>query len=131
MTDLSALTGLSYNEVNIIVYYMMIPFVYIFLADKILKTHLLKIAFGLAMVSCLFAIKDFSKFSDWLFAESVDFLLGFRRIGWNYIVASVMVCVVFPAAVFIGMFHFAYPRFFPGLLRHTTRRNFNRPHRGT
>jgi hypothetical protein len=35
-----------------------------------------------------------------------------------YIVSSVLICVVFPAIVFVVMFHFAYPKFFRKMLRH-------------
>jgi len=123
LLKLSGLTGFTYNEVNIIAYYLILPFAYVALADKILKIHVLKILYAFTLLSCLLAIKDFRKFSDWLFNASVDFLLAFQVIGWNYVVSSVLICVVFPGIVFLVMFHFAYPRFFPAILRHTTRRN--------
>ena len=105
----SGISGFSYNEVNIIAYYMILPFAYVVLADKILKTHFLKIGYVTAIGLALLMIKDFTAFSDWLFDESVDFLLSFQAVGWNYIVSSVLVCVVFPAIVFVVMFRFAYP----------------------
>lgn len=114
---IAEVTGFSYNEVNIIAYYIVLPFAYVFLADRILKRQALKILYIVAITAVLLSIRDFSVFSDWLFQESVDFLLSFEVFGWNYIVASVLICVVFPAVVFAIMFHFAYPRFAPAMIR--------------
>ena len=36
---------------------------------------------------------------DWTFMKSVDFLLRFKAIGWNYIVSSVIICVVVPILI--------------------------------
>ena len=112
---ISEVTGFTYNEVNIIAYYIVLPFAYVILADKILKTHFLKMIYVAAITVGLLLIQDFTAFSDWLFQESVDYLLSFEVFGWNYIVSSVFICVIFPAIVFAGMFHFAYPRFFRGI----------------
>ena len=112
------ITGFTYNEVNIIAYYILLPFAYVVLADKILKQHVLKIMYVAAITIILFTIKDFTAFSNWLFQKSVDFLLSFEVLGWNYIVASVLICVVFPALTFAVMFHFAYPKFVPTIFRH-------------
>ncbi len=115
---ISNVTGFTYNEVNIIAYYIILPFAYVMLADRILKKHLLKVLYVVGISVCLFFIKDFTTFSDWLFQRSVDFLLSFHSLGWNYIVSSVLICVVFPAIVFLVMFHFAFPKFFRAIFRH-------------
>jgi hypothetical protein len=112
---ISEITGFTYNEVNVIAYYIVLPFAYVILADKILKIHVLKILYVGAIAAALFFIKDFSEFSDWLFQASVDFLLSFEIFGWSYVVSSVFICVIFPAIVFSGMFYFAYPRVFRAL----------------
>lgn len=109
---IAEITGFTYNEVNIIVYYILLPFAYVVLADRILKKHVLKVLYVIGVAVCLLLIKDFTKFSDWLFQKSVDFLLSFQFLGWNYVVSSVLICVVFPAIVFLVMFHFAYPKVF-------------------
>ena len=116
---IAEITGFTYNEVNIIAYYIVLPFAYIVLADRIMKMHVLKILYVVGVAVCLLLIKDFSKFSDWLFQKSVDFLLSFQILGWNYIVSSVLICVVFPAIAFLVMFHFAYPKFFQTIARHS------------
>ena len=107
---ISEVTGLTYNEVNIIAYYMILPFIYVALADKIWRKHLLKIAYIGAMTITLFLIPDFSAFSDWLFLESVRFLLSFQMFGWDYTVSSVLICVIFPGIVLMAMIHLAYPQ---------------------
>ena len=114
---IAEVTGFTYNEVNIIAYYIILPFAYVILADRILKKHILKILYVVGVSVCLFFIKDFTTFSDWLFDQSVDFLLSFQFLGWNYIVSSVLICVVFPAIVFFVMFHFAYPNLFRSIFR--------------
>ena len=115
---IAEITGLTYNEVNIIAYYIVLPFAYVVLADRILKRHLLKIIYVVGVAVCLLNIKDFAKFSDRQFQISVDFLLSFQVLGWNYIVSSVLICVVFPAIVFLVMLHFAYPKFFQAIARY-------------
>lgn len=118
---IAEVTGFSYNEVNIIAYYIILPFACVILADRILRGHVMKILYVVGVSVCLFLIDDFTEYSDWLFQKSVDFLLSFEFLGWNYIVSSVLICVVFPAVVFIVMLHFAYPKFFPAISRRLSR----------
>lgn len=56
----------------------------------------------------IFIWKDKMKFSDrcdWAFDKSVDFLLWFKRIGWNYIVSSVIICVVVPILIYAELIY--------------------------
>lgn len=104
---LAETTGLSYNEINIIVYYFFIPMIYLAMIDKILKTHLCKlILFVVALLVLVFV--DFNEFSDWLFQESVVFLNSFQPLGWNYMLASVIICVFTPLLIFIVLFYCSY-----------------------
>lgn len=102
-------TGLSYNEINIVAYYIALPLVYVALIDRILHRHLLKIIFSLSWVLILFSIKDFSAFSDTLFKWSVDFLMLFSVVGLNYVAASVVICVILPGIVFLILLLLAFP----------------------
>ena len=115
---IAEISGFTYNEVNIIAYYIALPFAYVFLADRLLKKHILKTLYVVGVTTGLLLIKDFTEFSDWLFHKSVDFLLSFEFLGWNYIVSSVLICVVFPGILFLVMFHFAYPGFVRRIGRH-------------
>jgi hypothetical protein len=114
---LAAATGFTYNEINIIAYYILLPFVYIALLDRILHRHLLKIAYAIAWLAVLCLVKDFSAFSDRLFQRSVDFLRMFSAVGLDYVVASVVICVILPALALAVLLLLAFPnlrrRFFP------------------
>lgn len=97
-------TGLTYNEVNIIVYYLLIPLSWMVMIDYITMlpflTPMYIIAWG------IFLWKDPVKFRDrcdWTFDKSVNFLLYFKKIGWNYIVSSVIICVVVPALIYVEL----------------------------
>lgn len=41
----ASVTGFSYNEINIIAYYLILPFFYVVLVDRIFKKHFLKISY--------------------------------------------------------------------------------------
>ncbi|MBR4237846.1 MAG: hypothetical protein IKQ03_00220 [Prevotella sp.] len=103
---IAKLTGSTYNEVNIIVYYLIIPLSWTVMIDYLTKLPFLTPMFVLAWV--IFLWKDTMKFRDrcdWAFQKSVDFLLWFRRIGWNYIVSSVIICVVVPIIIYIELIY--------------------------
>ncbi len=95
---ISGVTDFSYNEINIIVYYILIPTLFFYLLSRILKNYLIIISFILFIVVTLFFIKDFKIFSDSLFKKSVAFLNWFEIIGLNYIQASVIICVFIPVS---------------------------------
>ncbi|MBQ8656171.1 MAG: hypothetical protein IJ527_03825 [Prevotella sp.] len=103
---IAKLTGLTYNEVNIIVYYLLIPLSWTAMIDYITMlpflTPMYIIAWG------IFLWKDPMKFRDrcdWAFDKSVDFLLYFKKIGWNYIVSSVIICVVVPVLIYVELIY--------------------------
>ena len=101
---IAKLTGTTYNEVNIIVYYLLIPLSWTAMVDYITMMPFLTPMYIIAWV--IFLWKDQMKFRDrcdWAFMKSVDFLLWFKKIGWNYIVSSVIICVVVPVLVYIEL----------------------------
>lgn len=103
---IARMTGATYNEVNIIVYYLVIPLSWTLMADYITKMPFLTPIFILAWI--VFVWKDemtFRNRCDWAFDKSVDFLLWFKKIGWNYIVSSVIICVVVPILVYIELIY--------------------------
>jgi len=103
-------TGLTYNEVNVLAYYLILPLVYVVQADRILKSHWGKIAYVLTWSVLLWTCGDFAVFCDTQFQISVDFLLAFEPLGLNYVDASVLICVILPLALFAALFPFAYPQ---------------------
>lgn len=101
-------THLTYQEINIIVYYIIAPFVYFFLIDKIYRFHYLKIIFSIFIILFLLLIPNFEKFSYKAFIASQHFLQGFEFLGLNYTGASVVICVVIPFIAFVWLFWKAY-----------------------
>ena len=101
---IAKLTGSTYNEVNIVVYYLIIPLSWTVMVDYITMLPFLTPMYIIAWI--FFLWKDPLKFRDrcdWAFMKSVDFLLWFKKIGWNYIVSSVIICVVVPVLVYVEL----------------------------
>ena len=96
-------TGLTYNEVNILVYYFLIPLSWIVMIDQILGFHSFKVSFVLVCIGFYLGCRDFRTYSDWLFAKSVDFLNLFNKVGSNYIASSVWICVAWPLLIYIAL----------------------------
>ena len=105
-------TGFSYEEINIIIYFFLIPAFFFFLIDRIVKRYVCSAIFLILSVGFFFFIPSFDEFSDYLFERCVDFLLWFSVVGWNYTVASVVICVILPLLVFIPLIHYAFPGFY-------------------
>lgn len=93
-------TGLTYNEINIIVYYFFIPFSWLLLIDSICQFHYFKFSFGIFSLGFIVGCRNFRDYADWLFTKSVSFLNYFDKYGSNYVVSSVLVCVVLPAIIY-------------------------------
>ena len=101
---IARLTGATYNEVNIIVYFLLIPLSWAAMIDYIARLPFLSLLFIMTWI--IFLWKDRMKFRDrcdWAFNKSVDFLLWFKRIGWNYVVSSVIICVVIPILIYVEL----------------------------
>jgi len=102
---ISGISGLTYHEVNIIVYYMVVPTLFIFLISKILKAKSLLIGFIIFQLFIVFVIPDFEKFATTLFEGSVNFLNSFSQVGLNYVQASVVICVIIPTAILAALMY--------------------------
>ena len=101
---IARVTGATYNEVNIIVYYLLIPFSWTAMVDYITMMPFLTPIYTIAWI--IFLWKDQMKFHDrcdWTFEKSVEFLLWFKKIGWNYVVSSVVICVVVPILIYVEL----------------------------
>ena len=101
---IAKLTGATYNEVNIIVYYLLIPLSWAVMIDYITKMPFLSIMYVMAWI--IFLWKDSMKFRDrcdWAFDKSVVFLLWFKKTGWNYVVSSVIICVIIPILIYMEL----------------------------
>lgn len=93
--------GMTYNEINIIAYYLIVPLTWTIMIDilinKPITTTLLLVAW---IVIFIVHRNDFRQWCDWAFDKSVQFLLWFKCIGWDYILSSVIICVVVPIIIY-------------------------------
>ena len=103
-------TGLTYNQINIIVYYFIIPFTWMCLLDIILSMHYFKMSFAIFIFGFSVGCRNFRTYSDWLFNKSVVFLNYFNRFGSNYVASSVWICVAVPIIIYALLIYFAYFR---------------------
>ena len=101
-------TGRTYNEINIFLYYGIIPFSWLALIDYALGIHYLKGAFLLIAFGFMLGCRNFVTFSDDLFLRSVRFLNYFNRFGSNYFASSVWICVVLPILIYAVLIFLAY-----------------------
>ena len=101
----ASILGITYNEINIIVYYLLIPLTWTIMLDFYIGTPVTTYT----LIFIWFGIKigtwgKFREWSDWTFMRSVDFLNYFNRWGGNYVLNSVVVCVLAPILIYVGLF---------------------------
>ena len=97
---ISRFIGLTYNEINIIVYFFLIPFSWFILIDIIYGFHYFKLTFTVICLVFYFSCRDFESFSNRLFDKSVSFLNYFNNYGSNYVASSVWICVFLPIMIY-------------------------------
>ena len=100
----ASVMGITYNEINIIVYYLLIPLTWTIMLDFYIGTPITTYT----LIFIWFGIKigtwgRFREWSDWAFMCSVDFLNYFNRWGGNYVLNSVIICVLVPLFIYIGL----------------------------
>jgi hypothetical protein len=95
------ITGLTYNEINILVYYFLVPFSWLLLLDIIFGFHYLKIVFAVYCLVFAIICRNFRRYADCLFDKSVSFLNYFNKFGSNYVKSSVWICVLIPVLIYI------------------------------
>lgn len=88
--------NLTYNEINILIWYFLIPLFWALLLS--IKLHNIFI-FIIATIIALLLGKNYKSYSDKLFRKSQLFLLWFDKIGINYIQSSVIICIILPIII--------------------------------
>lgn len=86
---LAKLTGLAYEEVNIIVYFVLIPLSWAVILDYVIAKHYFLLFSVVVILSVIFTSTDISDLSFDLFDISADFLLSLGE----YMFVSVLICV--------------------------------------
>lgn len=95
------MTGLTYNEVNILVYSLLIPLSWTIMFDCIIKKPYTTAALSFIWLGIFIATRHtFREWCDWAFQDSVDFLNWFNCWGGNYVLNSVIICVLVPLVVY-------------------------------
>ena len=104
---------ITYNEINVIVYYWLIPMSWTLLLDYKLGSKIdvignqgffpvLTLMLCSAWAGILLAnYRFFRKWCDYVFKASQVFLCLFNRWGGNYVLNSVVICVVLPLIIYI------------------------------
>ena len=104
LNQIAKWTHLTYNEINIIVYYLLIPLSWTILGDIIIGFPILTPILLLVWLYLFIKTRHiFKMWCDWVFQDSVEFLLWFKRVGWNYTVSSVIICVLIPLLMYGGL----------------------------
>ena len=95
---------ITYNEINIIVYYLLIPMSWTIMLDFYLGCPITTCALSFIWIGIKIGTWGrFREWSDWAFMRSVDFLNFFNRWGGNYVLNSVVICVLVPILVYVGL----------------------------
>jgi hypothetical protein len=92
--------GLTYNEINIVVYYFLVPLSWLILLDMIFQFHYFKFTWIIFTTGFAIGCRNFRSYADWLFGKSVSFLNYFNRFGSNYVASSVWICVAVPIVIY-------------------------------
>ena len=95
--------GITYNELNIIVYIILIPLAWAYMIDKAYKFHRIKLSYLFFLLLILGLGGTFETNCDRLFIICQRFLCLFYPIGINYTEASVIFCVIAPILIHIAL----------------------------
>lgn len=94
--------GLTYNEVNILLYYLLIPLSWTIMFDCWLGLPITTIMLICIWIGIFIATRHtFRIWCDFAFEDSVDFLNWFNRFGSNYVLSSVIICVLIPLLIYL------------------------------
>ena len=95
---------ITYNEINVIVYYLLIPLSWTIMVDFIIGAPITTPLFLCIWIGIAIATHHyFKEWCDWIFQDSVKFLNYFNRFGGNYILNSVIICVIIPIIIYLGL----------------------------
>ena len=105
LLEIASYTGLSYNEVNVLVWYVLIPFTWAILFDLIFGKHFAKIIVGGVGLIAI-AVVQITGSADLIFEQSAKFLLA-SNVGGSYVNASVVICLLVPIIIYLVMIPWA------------------------
>ncbi len=97
--------NLTYNEINVIVYFFVVPLTWAILIDVYYDSYFCTLLFITFIVGFRVGCTNFKLYADGLFLKSVHFLNYFNRFGSNYYKTSVWICVVVPVLIYFCLFY--------------------------
>ena len=100
LLKLAGMFKLSYHEINIILYFFVVPFSWFILLDALFQFHYLKLSFAFFCIGFFTGCSNFKPFATSLYRKSVQFLLYFNRFGSSYVASSVWICLVVPICIY-------------------------------
>lgn len=106
LRDWAEIFGVTYKEMNIIVYIIAMPMVWAYMIDKAFNFHYLKAAHLVFLLLAFGIAGTFENNCDGLFLLCQLLLCTFYPIGIDYTTASVIFCVVVPIAFHIWLVRF-------------------------
>lgn len=109
---LASVTGLTYKEINIVVYYGLVPLLCFALIDKILGKPFCLAGFSVVVAAFWLLVDNKPMFAERLFDGSARFLQGFAVLGINYDLASILICVLVPLFVLFVLLYLAFRGWF-------------------
>ena len=98
--SIARMTGKTYYEINVFIYFFLVPFSWCWMVDTFFYFHYLKLSFILLTIGFFIGCRNFREYSDELFFKSVKFLNFFNRFGSNYKLSSVIICLLLPFLVY-------------------------------
>ena len=109
LLGIAYLFGITYNVINIFVYYVLIPSSWIYLISRKTSYKLNFISLGL-LLPFIF-LPNIRKSCDFFFQKSVDFLNWTADIfGSNYIDMSVYICVIVAGIIYLILIPLTLPK---------------------
>ncbi len=109
LEGLAWVTTLSYYEINIIVFYIIVPVSWVFLYELPKRKYKYTLSLSFVLLICVIVISSisgFESFSNWLFVKSQDFLNAVTFVkdkDLNYVISSVVICVFIPILIYIPL----------------------------
>ena len=97
LQKIASFLHLTYNEVNVIIYYGIIPLSWCILFDLIVKKPISTILFIILWTVILSFVKSFSNWCDKVFILSQQFI----RFFGEYVKYSVVICVIVPIIIYL------------------------------
>lgn len=101
LMQMATALGITYNQINIICYYFLIPLSWAVMIDFYIEKPIISLTvIGVWIIIVICKWRCFSEWCDWLFEQSVRFLRYFDRLGSNYNMTSIIICVILPLCIY-------------------------------